>query len=178
VHIRPLQEADWPDVAAIFEEGMATGFATLDTEVPTWEAWNARFLPDHRMVAAGRFGTIAGWAALAPVSERGVYAGVAEVSVYVAAAMRGQGFGSHLLNALITGSEAGGIWTLQASVFPENEASIRLHHANGFRTVGVRERIGERNGIWHDITLMERRSRVVSFVGMTPVPAGAIPEAS
>jgi L-amino acid N-acyltransferase YncA len=136
---------------------MHGGNATFETRVPSWQEWAAAHLSGHRLVAevAGR---IVGWAALAPVSPRAVYAGVAEDSVYVAASHGGRGIGRALLEALIDGSERAGIWTLQAGVFPENHASLRLHERCGFRVLGVRERLACRDGIWRDVVLMERRS--------------------
>jgi len=155
--IEALTEADWPEVRRIYEEGIATGQATFETEVPGWERWDAGHLPQPRLVARRR-GRVLGWAALSPVSPRPVYAGVAEVSVYVGAAHRGEGLGRALLEELIRASEKEGVWTLQAGVFPENEASLALHRACGFRVVGRRERIGRLRGEWRDVLLLERRS--------------------
>ena len=146
----------------IYAEGLATGTATFATEPPTWEAWDGGHLTTCRLVATDAAGTVRGWAALSPVSGRCVYAGVAEVSVYVAAAARGRGVGRALLQALVAESEKTGLWTLQASIFPENTASVRLHEAVGFRLVGRRERIGQRGGVWRDTLLLERRSAVVN----------------
>ena len=160
VAIAPLRPADWDEVARIYAEGIATGDATFETEVPDWERWDAAHMPRHRLAATGG-GRLVGWAALSPVSERCVYAGVAEVSVYVAADARGHGVGAALLEALIASSEAGGVWTLQAGIFPENGASIRLHERAGFRVVGRRARLGRLHGAWRDVVLMERRSPVV-----------------
>lgn len=157
VSLRPMLAADWPQVRAIYAEGIATGHATFETTVPGWEAWDAAHRPDCRLVAV-RGGEVGGWAALSPASRREVYAGVAEVSVYVAERARGRGLGRALLTALVEASEAAGIWTLQAGIFPENHASLRLHHACGFRVVGRRERIGRLNGVWRDTLLLERRS--------------------
>jgi L-amino acid N-acyltransferase YncA len=156
--IEPLQPADWPAVRAIYEEGIATGNATFETTAPAWEQWNQSHRQDCRLVAH-RNGQVIGWAALSPVSSRCVYAGVAEVSVYVAAAARGQGAGKRLLSALIEASEQAGLWTLQAGIFPENTSSLALHQACGFRELGRRERIGRMNGVWRDVALLERRSR-------------------
>jgi L-amino acid N-acyltransferase YncA len=158
--IAPLRRADWDDVARIYAEGIATGDATFETEAPDWERWDAAHMPGHRLVATAE-GRPVGWAALAAVSERCVYAGVAEVSVYVAADARGRGVGAALLEALIASSEAGGVWTLQAGIFPENVASVRLHERAGFRIVGRRERLGQLHGAWRDVVLLERRSPVV-----------------
>jgi L-amino acid N-acyltransferase YncA len=155
---------DWQAVHAIYLEGIATGNATFETDAPDWEKWDRGHLPDCRLVArkGGRpFGRVVGWAALSPVSGRCVYAGVAEVSVYVAEAARGQGVGKALLRALTKVSERQGIWTLQAGIFPENAASLALHKACGFREVGRRERIGQMDGVWRDVILMERRSQIV-----------------
>ncbi|GAA4026773.1 GNAT family N-acetyltransferase [Hymenobacter glaciei] len=161
MNMLPLTATHWPAVRAIYAEGMATGTATFTTEPPTWEAWDAGHLPACRLVAADATGTVLGWVALSPVSGRCVYAGVAEVSVYVGAAARGQGVGLGLMKALVTESEKNDLWTLQAGIFPENTASVRLHEAVGFRLVGRRERIGQLHGVWHDTLLLERRSTVV-----------------
>jgi phosphinothricin acetyltransferase len=157
-----LRPEDWPAVRAIYEEGIATGNATFETQVPDWEDWDANHLQDCRLVAR-MGGQIVGWGALSPVSGRCVYAGVTEVSVYVAAAARGQGIGKRLLRALIAVSEQQGIWTLQAGVFPENEASIALHKSCDFRKVGTRARIGQLKGVWRDVVLLERRSEIVGI---------------
>jgi L-amino acid N-acyltransferase YncA len=155
-----MEEEDWPAVAQILREGIATGNATFETTVPEWEEWDRAHLRDCRLVA--RAGDrIVGWAALSPVSNRCVYGGVAEVSVYVAARAWGQGIGTLLLRALVEASEGAGIWTLQAGIFPENVASIRLHEACGFRKVGIRERLGQMDGVWRDVVLLERRSHTV-----------------
>jgi phosphinothricin acetyltransferase len=157
-----MQPGDWAQVAAIYREGIATGHATFETAVPTYEQWDRAHLDVARLVA--RQGeTLAGWAALASVSQRHVYAGVAEVSVYVASASRGSGLGRKLLEALIAESERQGIWTLQAGIFPENTASLALHRACGFREVGRRTRIGKLSGVWRDTILLERRSPIVGI---------------
>ena len=161
MQVRDLRAGDWPEVARIYAEGIQTGNATFETEVPSWEAWDAAHLPAHRFVAE-RDGRVAGWIALLPVSRRECYAGVAEVSVYVAGEARGAGVGSELLAALVESAERAGLWTLQTSVFPENEASLRLLRRFGFREVGVRERIGRLHGVWRDTVLVERRSEVVA----------------
>ena len=158
--IRTLTEADWAVVAAIYEEGIRGRMATFETAVPSWEAWDAAHLGDHRLVSE-EDGGVVGWAALAPTSSRPCYVGVAEVSVYVAERARGRGVGRALLGRLIDESGAAGIWTLQAGVFPENRASLALHRACGFRTVGIRERIGKLDGAWRDVELLERRSEAV-----------------
>jgi phosphinothricin acetyltransferase len=160
--VAEMTAADWPRVRAIYCEGMATGLATFETDAPEWATWDAAHLSAPRLVArAGDDEEIAGWAALSPVSRRAVYAGVAEVSVYVAAGRRGGGVGRALLATLVAASERCGLWTLQASIFAANEASLRLHVACGFREVGRRERIARRDGVWRDTVLLERRSRVV-----------------
>ena len=159
--IRALRPEDWPEVHAIFVEGIKTGTATFETAAPAWEQWDRSHLPHSRLVACDADGRVAGWAAVSPVSDRCAYGGVAEVSVYVSAGSRGQGVGKALLDALITESEAAGVWTLQAGMFAENGGSIALHERCGFRTVGVRERLGALNGEWHDVVLMERRSPTV-----------------
>ncbi len=158
--LRDLRSDDWPEVARIFEEGIRTGNATFETEVPSWEAWDATHLPAHRLVAE-RDGRVVGWIALVPVSPRECYAGVAEVSAYVAEEARGKGVGRELLAALIESSERGGIWTLETGVFPENEPSLRLLQRFGFRVVGTRERIGRMHGMWRNVIFLERRSEVV-----------------
>jgi phosphinothricin acetyltransferase len=149
----------WEQVRAVYLEGLATGDATFETEVPGWERWDAAHMQCCRLVALEGV-RVAGWAALSPVSARSVYAGVAEVSVYVGEGFRGVGVGRTLLEALVRESEAAGLWTLQASIFPENASSIRLHRACGFREVGRRERVGKLRGRWRDTVLLERRSRI------------------
>lgn len=158
--ISRLEERHWEQVRAIYMEGIATGLATFETEAPTWEAWDAGHLSCCRLIA--REGErLKGWAALSAVSGRKVYAGVAEVSVYVGERDRGSGAGRALLEALVDASESNGIWTLQAGIFRENEASIALHLRCGFREVGRRERIGCLRGRWRDTILLERRSEIV-----------------
>ena len=160
VTVGPMEAEDWPAVAEIYRQGIATGNATFETEVPAWEVWDAGHLETGRLVA--RVGdAMAGWAALSPVSDRCAYAGVAEVSVYVAEDHRGRGVGRRLLAALIEASEEAGIWTLQAGMFPENEGSLALHRKLGFRVVGRRERLGTLDGRWRDVMLLERRSGTV-----------------
>ena len=158
--VRPMLPADWPTVARIYREGIDTGNATFETDVPDWPAWDAAHLESCRLVVEAGDEVVA-WAALSPVSRRHVYRGVAEHSVYVSPQVRGKGVGRELLSALITDSEDAGIWTLQTAIFPENEASIALHTAVGFRIVGTRERVGSHHGRWRDVVLMERRSRRV-----------------
>lgn len=156
-----MREADWEQVRSIYLEGIATGHATFETQAPAWEKWDAAHLRAPRLVARQEGGAVVGWAALSPVSGRSVYAGVAEVSVYVREGGRGRGVGRALLAALVEESERGGVWTLQAGIFPENSASIALHRGCGFREVGRRERIGRMGDRWRDVVLLERRSRVV-----------------
>jgi L-amino acid N-acyltransferase YncA len=159
VAIAALVPGDWEDVARIYADGIASGVATFETDVPAWADWDRAHLPGHRLVARAEAVAV-GWAALAPVSARPVYAGVAEVSVYVAAAARGRGIGTALLKELIASSEAAGVWTLEAGILPENEASVRMHERCGFRVVGRRERLGRMHGVWRDVLLLERRSPV------------------
>ena len=157
--IDSLLTQDWELVRAIYLEGVATGQATFETEAPDWGRWDAGHLPQCRLVA--RDGdAVLGWAALSPVSGREAYAGVAEVSVYVAASARGRGVGGALMRALIEASERQGLWTLQSSVFPDNHASVALHLKHGFREVGRRERIARHHGVWRDTVVLERRSSV------------------
>ena len=157
--VRPLRADDWPAAAEIWWEGARGGLATFETDVPSWEAWDAAHLPGHRFVA--ELGDLVGWAALAPVSPRRVYRGVTEASIYVADSWRGRGLGRLLLDELVAGADRDGIWTIQASIFPENRASLALHERCGFRVVGTRERIAKRDGIWRDTVLLERRSPAV-----------------
>jgi phosphinothricin acetyltransferase len=159
--LHPLTAAHWPAVRAIYEQGIATGNATFETQAPEWDAWDRAHLPHSRLVAVDEAGMVLGWAALSPVSSRCVYGGVAELSIYIAAEARGQGVGRQLLQALITDSEAHGIWTLQAGTFEENSASIGLHTQAGFRVVGHRERIGQHHGVWRNTVQLERRSPTV-----------------
>jgi L-amino acid N-acyltransferase YncA len=163
--LRPLERSDWPQARAIYLEGISTGNATFETTAPDWEQWNAKHHPHSRLAAADEAGALQGWAALSPVSPRHVYRGVAEVSVYIAERARGCGVGRALLDRLIAASETAGIWTLQSAIFPENQASIRLHQAAGFRIIGERERVGCLAGRWRSTVLMERRS---SITGIDP----------
>jgi L-amino acid N-acyltransferase YncA len=156
--IRELEAKDWPAVRSIFQQGIATGQATFETEAPSWEAWDGTHSGG---LVAEEGGEVVGWAARSPYSTRPAYAGVAEESVYVAAEARGRGVGRALLAALVEESEQAGIWTLQAGVFPENRASVTLHLGCGFRVVGMRERIGRLKGEWRDVLLLERRSEVI-----------------
>jgi phosphinothricin acetyltransferase len=162
IAIERMTDQDWPPVAAIYEEGIATGDATFDRAAPSWEHWDREHLDTCRLVARVA-GQIVAWAALSPVSRRPVYAGVVEVSLYVKAAARGHGVGKKMLTALIAESEREGLWTLQALIFPENAASLALHKQCGFRLVGYRERMGQMDGLWRDVVLMERRSKVVGI---------------
>ncbi|MEP6570536.1 MAG: N-acetyltransferase family protein [Acidobacteriota bacterium] len=157
---RAMAAEDWEQVREIYLAGIATGQATFETSAPSWTSWHSVHLPAPRLVAVSN-GKIAGWAALSPVSARTVYAGVAEVSVYVDEESRTLGIGFKLLDSLVQESEKHGIWTLQAGIFPENTPSISLHNSCGFRLVGTRERIGRVNGVWRDTLLFERRSKAV-----------------
>jgi phosphinothricin acetyltransferase len=158
--ITDLLPDHWPTVKAIYEAGLATGNASFQTTAPSWDEWNASHLAQCRLVAlVGE--RVIGWVALSQVSSRWVYAGVAEVSIYIDAKYRGQCVGTALLQAVITESEAKGIWTLQAGIFPENIASVRLHERAGFREVGLREKIGKMGNVWRDTVLLERRSKNV-----------------
>lgn len=161
LEIVDLRPEHWPEVARIYREGMETGNATFETKVPAWPAWDAAHLPAHRFVALHE-GHLAGWVALSGVSDRCVYGGVVEVSVYVDEGSRGQGIGGTLLRAVVRSTEDAGIWTVQCGIFPENEASIRAHERAGFRLVGRRERLGRHNGVWRDVLLFERRSGKVA----------------
>jgi phosphinothricin acetyltransferase len=154
--IRALTPADWPFVARIYAEGIATGCATFETEVPDWATWDAAHHPAPRLLSE-QGNRILGWAALGPVSRRACYAGVAEVSIYLASEARGRGLGRPLLEALLAAADRAGLWTVQAGIFAENVASLRLHQRCGFRVVGRRERIAQLGGRWHDTVLLERR---------------------
>jgi L-amino acid N-acyltransferase YncA len=156
VSVEAMTPRDWEAVRRIYLEGIETGNATFETDAPAWEKWDASHLPRPRLVARGP--DVLGWAAIAHVSARDVYHGVAEVSVYVASAARGRGIGGELLTSLAARSEDAGIWTLQAGIFPENAASLSLHRRCGFRVVGRRERLGRLAGVWRDVVLLERRS--------------------
>jgi len=169
-----MSPGDWAHVRVIYEEGISTGCATFETDPGTWDKWDAAHLKAHRfmarrtspasepLVTGASVGdsSILGWAALVPVSNRPVYAGVAEVSVYVASKSQGHGVGRALLEALIASAERAGIWTLQALIFPENRPSLALHLRCGFREVGRRDKLGKLYGKWHDVLLLERRSKV------------------
>ena len=157
VAVEPMAPGDWEAVRRIFVEGVATGDATFESQAPEREAWERSHFAEPRLVARDR-GSVLAWAALSPVSARAVYRGVAEVSVYVSAAARGRGVGTSLLAELVRRSEEAGLWTLQAGIFPENEASLALHRRCGFRVVGIRERMGQLAGSWRNVLLLERRS--------------------
>ncbi len=160
ISIEPLEASHWPRVRDIFVEGIESGNATFETEAPEWEVWDEGHLQACRYVAVDH-GRVLGWSALSPVSDRCAYTGVGEVSVYVAADARGKGVGTRLMEALVEGSEALGYWTLQAGVFPENDASVRVHTRAGFRLVGRRSALGQMDGVWRDVLLLERRSETV-----------------
>jgi L-amino acid N-acyltransferase YncA/DNA-binding transcriptional ArsR family regulator len=156
VTVRALRPEDWPAVRRIYAEGIATGNATFETDVPDRRSLDHAWLPDHRWVAE-LDGQVVGWAAARAVSTRPVYAGVAETSVYVGDGHRGRGVGKALIHRQVTAADTAGLWTLQTSIFPENRASIALHQSAGFRTLGVRERIGRHHGVWRDTVFLERR---------------------
>ena len=162
VRIEPLAAEHWAQVERIYADGIATGHATFEAAPPTWDAFDAGKVREHRFVAVDDDGAVLGWAAASSVSDRCVYAGVIEHSVYVDPAARGRGVGRALLDALLDSAAAGGVWTVQSGIFPENSASIALHTAAGFRVVGTRERLGRMTygpleGQWRDVVLMERR---------------------
>lgn len=160
MELKTLEASHYPAIAQIYAEGLETGIATFETKVPSWEAWDSSHL-SHCRLGAFENETLLGWTALSPVSTRQVYSGVAELSIYINASARGTGVGKFLLKHLIECSEANGIWTLQAGIFSENNASISLHQKCGFRIIGYREKIAQRDGKWYDNTLMERRSTIV-----------------
>ncbi len=157
--IRPFNKEDWISVSKIYSEGINSGIATFETQVPTWEQWNQKYISSCRIVAISN-SEVVGFGVLSLVSKRDVYKGVAEVSVYVASSFKGQHIGEALLKQLINESEENGFWTLQAVIFSENIASIALHKKCGFRVVGTREKIGQLQGKWHDNYFLERRSKV------------------
>lgn len=161
VTVRSLRSDDWPAVRRIYAEGIATGLATFETTVPSAARLNAAWLPEHRWVAEVD-GEVAGWTALSPVSRRACYAGLAESSIYVGEGYRRRGVGTALIRTQVIEADRAGLWTLQTSVFTENRGSLALHHAAGYRTVGIRERIAQVNGTWHDTVLLERRVDAVS----------------
>ena len=158
MRVVPMGAEHGSAVLVIYQAGLDGGLASFETTAPSWERWDATHLSAHRFVAVDDSGAVAGWVALSGVSERCVYAGVAEVSVYVDPGAQRRGVGRALLDAVVASSEHGGIWTLQAGIFPENEASVGLHQAVGFRIVGRRERLGQRHGVWRDVLLLERRA--------------------
>jgi len=160
VEIRELREADWPAVRSIYEQGIAGRNATFETEAPDWDTWNRSQLDGHRLVAV-EDERVAGWIAVHPVSLRPCYAGVVEHSVYVDADAQGKGVGRALLERLIEHTEQAGIWTIQTGIFPENEASLALHLKCGFRVVGTQERLGQLDGVWRDVVVVERRSKEI-----------------
>lgn len=162
MQVRSMIPTDWEEVARIYAEGIATGFATFEQEIPNWESWDGNHLETCRLVAIEE-DQLLGWAALSPVSSRCVYGGVAEVSVYVSSGTRGRGVGKALMHQLISESETAGLWTLQSGIFPENKASIVLHEKVGFRKIGVRKRVGKLHGQWKDNVLFERRSETVGI---------------
>ncbi len=162
IDIKQMTEKDWPEVARIYEGGIATKNATFQTEAPDWESWDKAHRIDCRFIALIN-DNIVGWIALSNVSSRCVYAGVAEVSVYVDSKFQGTGIGTKLMKTLIKESETNGIWTLQAGIFPENQSSIKLHLNHGFRTIGTREHLGKMDDIWRDVSILERRSKNVGI---------------
>lgn len=174
VQVRALREQDWPAVRRIYREGITTGIATFETTVPSRATLDAKWLPDQRWVAE-LDNQVVGWAAAAPVSTRDCYTGVAETSIYVADRYRGKGIGKALIRQQVTAADQAGLWTLQTSIFTENRASIGLHHAAGFRTVGIRERIAQRNGTWHDTVLIERRTTTGAVTGSSVPTADLSP---
>lgn len=160
--INKMKREDWEQVSKIYGEGIKTGNATFEADVPSWESWVSKHLPCCNIVAC-RGNKILGWAAVSPTSSRNVYSGVTEVSIYVSEECKRTGVGLALLKELIELSENNSIWTLQAGIFPENKASISLHKKCGFKIVGIREKIGKMDGIWRDVVLMERRSKKVGI---------------
>lgn len=162
IKLRKMEASDWEAVSKIYTEGIATGFATFETNTPSYKDWDAAHMQSCRIVATENE-HILGWAALSPVSSRCVYGGIGEVSVYVGNNSRGKGMGKILLKALIQESEAEGLWTIQSGIFPENEGSIELHKKVGFRYIGKREKVGKLDGVWKDNLLFERRSETVGI---------------
>lgn len=163
IHIVDMIPEHWNAVARIYAEGIATGHATFQKDVPSWEEWDGSHLKKCRFVAVNTEGVVMGWAALTPVSGRCVYVGVAEVSVYVSTHFTRHGIGKMLMTKLIESAEASGLWTLQSGIFPENVGSVRLHEMAGFRLIGRRERIGKMDNVWRDTLLMERRSQNIGI---------------
>lgn len=162
VNFKEMNPKDWPKVSSIYQQGIDTGIATLETEVQSWNDWDEGHLSKCRLVACIE-DEVVGWAALSPVSDRCVYGGVAEISIYIAEQDREKGIGKQLLESLVQRSEKQGIWTLQAGIFPENKASISVHKTCGFRVVGIREKLGKLKGEWKDVMLLERRSEAVGM---------------
>lgn len=162
MEIKPLEAHHWNEVKRIYEEGIATRNATFESSAPSWNAWDEAHLKNCRFVILDG-GVVTGWAALTPVSGRCVYAGVADISVYVSEAYRGKKIGNMLLQQLIVSSEKEGLWTLQAGIFPENKASVALHKRNGFQLIGTRQKIGKMDNVWRDTLLLERRSEIVGL---------------
>jgi len=162
MEIVAINQSHYPEISAIYKQGIDTGNATFEESVPSWENWNESKLPHSRLVAFEN-SVVIGWAALSKVSDRCVYGGVAEVSVYVSESQRNKGIGRILMERLIKDSESNGIWTLQSGMFPENKATIALHQLFGFRIIGYREKIGKLSGVWRDSILMERRSKIVGI---------------
>jgi L-amino acid N-acyltransferase YncA len=160
MQLRELRDEDWPEVTAIYEQGIAGRNATFETAAPDWSEWDRSHLEGHRLVAL-EDGRVVGWAALSPVSDRCCYEGVAENSVYVDSSAHGRGIGKALLEQLVADAEQSGIWTIQTGVFPENAASVALHLRCGFRVVGLRERLAQLDGVWRDVLFLERRSEVI-----------------
>ena len=158
--IRSMAPSDWEHVSRIYLEGISTGFATFETQVPKYEDWDRAHIKECRLVAEND-GEILGWAALSPVSSRCVYGGVGEGSVYISDKSRGKGVGKLLMQHLIEESEKAGYWTIQSGIFPENMASIKLHEKVGFRYIGKRERVGKIHGVWKDNLLFEKRSPTI-----------------
>jgi L-amino acid N-acyltransferase YncA len=157
MNIEKLSEKHWPEVKAIYESGVATGNANFSHTIPDWDAWDKTHVKNCRLVTTEN-GVVLGWAALTVISDHCVFAGVAEISVYIAEASRGKGVGKKLLSELVKLSEQNNFWTLESRIFIENLASIKIHEENGFRIIGSRERIGQLNGVWRDTLLLERRS--------------------
>lgn len=160
--IKEMKSSNWDQISQIYKEGIDTNNATFETTIPSWSSWISNHIPGCNIIAS-KGEEILGWASLSPTSGRKVYSGVVEVSVYVSEKHHGKGIGKALLKKLIELSENKGIWTLQAGIFPENEISINLHKKCGFKSVGIREKIGKMNGVWRDVVLMERRSKLVGI---------------
>lgn len=160
IQISGFTQTDWPIIAKIYEQGIQTGIATFETQIPSWDLWDINHIQTCRLKAI-KDNAIIGWAALSPTSKRAVYNGVAEVSIYITSKYQNLGIGKLLLAQLIKESEKAGFWTLQASIFSQNKASIALHQSMGFRLIGYRQKIGKLHGIWYDNTILERRSKII-----------------